>query len=305
MRGSTLLLLLMMSAQTAQAGEWVFRPDSQGAIRIALTGVAAELGTDALVQRQDGEALRVQIVAAGEGRCDNGALNGSGPLESVRIAFRPIRSGVTQTDENARCGEITVFDEVSTAQFSGVKAVPELNHAGIGKLATFRKMPRVLLGSVNFIQADGKLATNSVYLDLEEILNETAQLSASFDKPAVAFGEIDALSNTSKTVKLSVSKTEAASSDALPYSLSMESTQVRDNSFQLKSTTDDAYVPYQIKMGDTTLVPGTAYLRTLAGGRGSVDVIDLEFDVQGKTVNGLKAGTRLMDTVTAVVTPKS
>ncbi len=306
MKRLTLVTFLMIFSSLATAGEWVFRPIGNGSLRMSQQGSIAELGPETLVQRQsNGEPLTIQVIASGLGRCDNGILSGSGPLEAFHIAFTPVLRGSPQTGQQLKCGESLSFDASAEVQLSGVKAEAEIGKASFSNFPISSLGSRVLLGSVNFISANHGVVSYSLYLDLSTLRDDTATLNAAFDKPGFSFGSVSIQNDVNQGVKLKVSKTTAAGNEAIPYTLTLESTQARGNSFQLKSTTNDLYVPYQIKIGDTSLVPGNEYLRTVAAGSNTADVIDVNFYLSGKNINGLKAGTRLMDTVTAIIMPKS
>ncbi|EMF04257.1 hypothetical protein [Serratia marcescens] len=302
----TLVMLLLFTADAAVAGDWVFRPTGSGALRILQQGSTADLGPDMLAQRQQvGETLTVQVAPSGMGRCENGVLSGSGPLASVKIPLLPMSHGGVESGQKITCGESLLFDAPATAQWVGVKAVPESSTLVRGNMPATLLGQRVLLGNINFISSYNKATTRSVYLDLTTLGSGIATLKASFDKTALSFGEIGNLNDAAGDAKLTISKTPDAGDMAIPFLLTFESSQQRDGNFQLKSTREDRYVIYQIKIGDKSMTPGDNYAGTVPTGSATSNTINIHFTLAAKQVNGLKAGTRLTDTLTAVITPDS
>lgn len=302
----TLVMLLMFTGGSAVAGDWVFRPAGSGTLRILQQGSTADLGPDMLAQRQQiGETLTVQVVPGGMGRCENGILSGSGSLASVKIPLLPMSHGVVQSGQKITCGESLPFDAPTTAQWVGMKATPESSTLVSGNIPATLLGQRVLLGNINFISSDHKVTNHSVYLDLTTLGSGIATLKATFAKPALSFGEVGNLNDAQGDAKLTISKTRDAGDTAIPYLLTFESSQQRDGNFQLKSTLEDRYVTYQIKIGDKNMAPGDNYSGTVPTGSATSDIVNIHFTLAAQQVNGLKAGTRLTDTLTAVITPDS
>ncbi|MGQ8774459.1 hypothetical protein ACUTQ5_08525 [Serratia sp. NA_112.1] len=302
----TLGMLLMLTANSAVAGDWVFRPTGSGTLRIFQQGSTAELAPDMLAQRQQiGETMTLQVIPSGMGRCENGMLSGSGPLASVKIPLLPMSHGVVQSQQKITCGESLFFDAPAAAQWVGMKAVPDINSLVSGNIPAALLGQRVLLGSINFISSGNNVTTHSVYLDLATLGSGIATLKASFSKPTLSFGEVGDLSDAQGDAKLTISKTRDAGDMAIPYLLTFESSQQREGNFQLKSTLEDRYVTYQIKIGDKSMTPGDNYSGTVPTGSVTSDTVNIHFTLVAKQLNGLKAGTRLTDTLTAVITPDS
>lgn len=303
---AAIALLLMTISQPGWSADWVFRLTDSSTLQVTQQGDMVKFRPETLVQHQaPGSPLFVQVMATGSGRCENGVLKGSGALESIQIPFVQIINGVAQASRHVSCGEMVVFDASSQTQLSGIKAITNAVKQIDSRIPAALQGVRVQIGTVNFFGAEGLSASSNIYLDMTGVQSDVATLDAKFASPAVSFGEVNNTGETKSSVRLDVTKTRDAGAEAIPYNLTFESTQVRDNSFQLKTLNGESYVPYKIKMGDVTIVPGAIYARTIASGTLTSDSIMLDFYLQGKSIKGLYAGMRLTDTLTAVITPTS
>lgn len=306
MKRTVLIILLVAVSHGAYANDWVFRMTEAGILQPSQQGTLSRLGPDTLVQQQQaGKPLSIQIIAFGMGRCENGVLSGSGVLENIHMPFIQVLNGVALSSRRISCGETVLFDAPNNVQLSGIKAIPDTGKAFKIPLSASINGQRIQLGRVSFLGKEGDIVSSDIFIDLASVQAEVAILDARFASPAVSFGEIDSLSDTKKSTRLEVSKTQYAGTEAINYTLTFESSQIRDNSFQLKSTSSESYFPYQIKIGDVSLTPGNKYTRSVPSGSNTKDIIDLDFYLQGKNLKGLYAGTRLNDTLTAVITPTS
>ncbi|QKJ88641.1 hypothetical protein PMPD1_3727 [Paramixta manurensis] len=305
MKRTVLLALLALNIGPASAGDWIFRPVANGRLQISQQG-GAEQGPDMLVQRQAEQAsLTLQVMPAGMGHCENGVLTGSGPLSSIRIPLVPVIRSIAQPGLSAQCGESLQFDAPAQSQLVGVKAAPRNERIATAAIPAALSGQRILLGYVNFIQANSQMASNAIYLDLSTLSGGVPSLQAAFDKPSLRFGEVNVLKNSLYNAKLTIRKTAEAGDAAVPYELTFESRQQRENSFQLKDTRGEIFVPYQIKIGSYQMTPGAIYTGLIPAGSATADIIGINFSLSGKNISGLAAGTRLTDTLTAVITPTS
>ncbi|MEW5558777.1 hypothetical protein AB1287_00680 [Enterobacter asburiae] len=305
MKRSVLITLLLLSVGAADAGDWMFRPVASGRLQMTQQG-GAEQGPDALVRHQaENETLTLQVTPAGMGRCENGVLSGSGPLAAVHIPLVPVIRSIAQPGLSARCGESLRFDAPAQSQLVGVKATPDTGRIATASIPAALAGQRVLLGYVNFIETNGGMASNAVYLDLTALSGGVPAVKATFDRPALRFGEVNVLRNNLYAARLTINKTPEAGDAALPYELTFESRQQRENSFQLKDAQGEISVPYQIKIGSHVMTPGAVYSGIIPAGSATASVVGLNFSLSGKDISGLAAGTRLTDTLTAVITPTS
>lgn len=305
MKVSVLMVLLLLNIGQASAADWVFRPVSGGRLEMTQQG-GAEQGPEMLVRRQaEKESLTLQVTPAGMGRCENGVLTGSGPLEEIQIPLIPVVHGVAQSGRQVRCGETLFFDAAAESQMTGVKALQRKGRIASATLPAALSGQRILLGYINFVRANSSVDANAIYLDLSTMESSMPAVQASFDRQALRFGGVSMLRNALYNARLTIRKTVDAGDAAMPYELSFESSQQRNGSFHLKSAQGDIYVPYSIKIGNRNMAPGTLYTGTIPAGSTAADMIAVNFSLSGKDIIGLAAGTRLTDTLTAVIKPTS
>jgi len=304
-----LLIFLLLNACSAVAGDWIFRPTVNGTLRISQQGGSAEMGPDTLTQHQQaGETLSLQVIPVGQGRCEGGLLVGNGPLSVVKLSLTPVLRSVVQTGQQIACGESVQFDAPDALQLVGVKAQTSSVAAGSLKgLPADIANQRILLGNINFISSGKTVASSAIYLDLTSLGDEAATLKASFNKSALLFGEVTSMKDAQGTATLTISKAQqvCGCETAIPYVLKFESIQQRDNSFRLVSAQGDVYVPYRVSIGDRNMSPSDSYNGTVPAGSGTVDILNINFTLAAQQTYGLAAGTKLTDTLTAVITPDS
>ena len=89
------------------------------------------------------------------------------------------------------------------------------------------------------------------------------------------------------------------------YRVAFESSQLRDNRYRLLSSVDQQFIPYQIYVSGVEVTPSQPYVSELPDGIATSQLLNVKFSLPGKSVRGMAAGSRLLDTVTAVVTPES
>lgn len=305
MHRPSIILLLLLTFCTAHAGDWIFRPTSGGRLQIIQQG-GGEQGPDSVVLHQrENEIVNVQVMPAGMGQCKNGALSGVGELEKMQLSMIPLLRGVAQSGQRILCGESYSFDAPYESQWVGVKAEAARKRFAIAAIPSGLTGQRILLGYVNFIRANSTMSTNPIYLDLTTLVDEMPIIKAEFDRPALRFGEVNVLKNNIYTARLAIHKLQGAGDAAMSYTLKLESSQQRENSFRLSNPEGDITVPYQIKIGSQVMMPDTIYNGFIPAGNGAGNILGLSFSLSGKEISGLAAGTHLTETLTAVITPIS
>ncbi|RWR03291.1 hypothetical protein ED28_03065 [[Pantoea] beijingensis] len=305
MKRIILSIILLFNTGIASAGDWVLRPDGSGGMHIQQEGGGQASAPDTLSWQQTTAGdVSLQIIPAGAGRCEGGELTAA-PLKNVRIAFKASLYGVSQRRQDIACGETVLVPAQSVAQRINIQAIPGHERSGVAKLRAAFSTPRVLLGYANFIGAEGSVNSNAIYLDLTTVQASSVVVQASFSPAAIYFGQIVAQKDFQQNTTLTIRKTIDADSAALPYELQFESSQAKNNSFQLKPSNGGESVPYQITVNNQSMLPGSIYSGVIPSGAGTADAVNVLFSLPGKSINGLKAGVRLKDTLTAVITPKS
>ncbi|MGB9096047.1 hypothetical protein [Erwinia sp.] len=294
MRTSLLWGLLLIPALVSADGSLVIHPQPNGTLRLIVEGGSG--GAGRLIQRQPaGEAITLHILPTGPARCENGNL----AVPPLTLILQ-----VQQDDQRLICGQPIRLEAVHQDRLLLVLASASLKGPPSALLQQAGS-PVTQIGRVSFTVGNRPPVLFSVSLDLNELQQQSAKVSATFDSPTVSLGLIGDRQNNNSNARLRVTKTALAPSAALNYKLSFESSQQRDNQWNLRAQTTERLVPYQIHIGKETLVPGSEYQRTLPAGKTTSDVIMLEFSLAGKQTWGLPAGTRLLDTLTAVITPDS
>lgn len=297
MKYPALWALLWLQSGGVLAGAWVIQPQPNGAIHMLHEGVRDASATDMLTVRQPAnKALTLQVSPAGGGRCEGGDLM----LGTLRFPLQ-----LFMDERQVACGDLLTFPPQAGESRVGVRAVNRTfkKDRSFTSLSSF---PRVQLGNVNFnVEQGAGSESYPIYLDLTALQTESATIEASFDKPALSLGLVGELNDATANARLKVAKTLQSSDEALPYILTFESTQQQDNHYQLRSSIGAVSIPYQISIAGREIEPGSQYRGTLPSGAATVDWVDIKFFLNGKATRGLAAGTRLIDTLTAVITPNS
>ncbi|MFM7945498.1 hypothetical protein [Hafnia paralvei] len=297
MKSPMLLALALFQSSYVLAGSWVIQAQPNGSIRMLHEGISEASGTDTLTVRQPADkSLTLQVSPAGSGRCEGGDLM----LGALRF---PLKFFIDE--RQVVCGDLVTFAPPASEKRVGVRAVNR----------TFKRersftlpssFPRVQIGNVNFnIEDGGGSESYPIYLDLTALQTESATIEATFDKPALSLGLVGELNDATATARLKVAKTLQSGDEPLPYSVTFESTQQKDSHYQLRSSVGANLIPYQISIAGREIEPGFQYRGTLPSGTATVDWVDIKFSLSGKATRGLAAGTRLIDTLTAVITPNS
>jgi hypothetical protein len=297
------VVLLSYSAFSG-AADLVFRVQPGQTVQIIQEGGNAQWGSGVLARRAEaGTRLMVRLQAAGKGECRNGILGGSSELEAIKIPMLAV-----STDD--RRGKTLVCGDTleSASGFLGVKVqehaarvTPEQIPAASSALLN----QRILLGNLSFYSEDKLLGVDSLYVDLSSILSDQPTLMASFTRrTALVLGGVGPFNDASTETQLTVAKTQRATMEALAYTLQFESSHKHSDRFLLKSSLEDKYVPYQVAVAGRAIGPADIYRGVIPSGLQATDVLTIKVSVAGKDTHGVIAGSRLSDTLTAVVTPE-
>jgi len=297
MKYPVLFVALLLQASSVMAGAWVIQPQPNGALRMLHEGISDASGTDTLTMRQPAnKSLTLLVSPAGGGRCEGGDL----VLGSFRFPLK-----LFMQERPIVCGDLVPFSAQPNEKRVGVRMV-DRSVDGERSFGEFGAFPRIQIGNVSFnVEGDADSENYPIYLDLTALQTEAVTIEASFDKPALSMGLVGELNNASANARLKIAKTRQSGDEALPYILTFESTQQRDNHYQLRASTGGMSIPYRISIDGKEIEPGFQYRGTLPSGKATVDWVDIQFALSGKSTRGLAAGTRLIDTLTAVITPNS
>lgn len=291
------VLLALLPALAQADGALVLQPQPDGTLMTFTEGSAGAGAKDVLSFTQTaGKALAVQIMPAGAGRCADGVLS----LDPLRLTFSFAKDG-----RRLSCGEPVQLAAAEQPQRVAVRVENNATARGVdwwGNLGDGMRQP---LGSVSFSLEGGDADTYPLYLDLSVLRTQAATVTAAFSKPEMRLGMVGELNNVNASTQLRISKTRQADEAALPYALTFESAQQQDNQYRLRASSGEAYIPYQISVGGKEVAPDSAYHGQIPAGEATSDVLDVQFSLQGRATRGLAAGVRLLDTVTAVITPGS
>ncbi|NLS56124.1 hypothetical protein [Hafnia alvei] len=297
MKSPVLFAALLLQASSVMAGAWVIQPQPNGAIRMLHEGIGDASGADTLTVRQPAhKSLTLLVSPAGGGRCEGGDLV-LGTLHFPLQLFMQERPVV--------CGDLVQFSAQPNETRVGVRAVNR-SVKGERSFSEFGAFPRVQVGNISFnVEGDSDGENYPIYLDLTALHTEAVTIQASFDKPALSMGLVGELNDATANARLKIAKTSQSGDEALPYILTFESTQQRDNHYQLRASKGAMSIPYRISIDGKEIAPGFQYRGTIPSGTATVDWVDIQFALSGKSTRGLAAGTRLIDTLTAVITPNS
>ncbi|MFI8416068.1 hypothetical protein ACQKDS_06335 [Serratia sp. NPDC078593] len=291
------LMLLLLPSLALADGALVLQPQPDGSLRTLTEGTASAGGNDVLTfTQQAGKSLTIQTLSTGLGRCVDGALS----LASLRLTFTLIQEG-----HRLPCGETVLLEAPEQSRRIAIKVENNATTRSADGWSNLGSQTRQQIGSVSFNLADGDNDVYPLYLDLSVLQTQAPTLTAAFDKQDIRLGMVGELNDVNATTQLRISKTRQAGESVLPYSLTFESAQQQDNQYRLRVSSNEIYLPYHIRVGGKDLVPGSAYHGQIPAGEATSDVLDVQFALQGKTTRGLAAGARLLDTVTAVITPGS
>lgn len=296
MRLSLFTTLLLAPLAVLANGAIVIQPQLNGSLRLFNEGQhsGGSSGSLSLLQPAN-KAVILQLLPTGDGSCENNELIAG----SLTLSIHSSSPGT-----QLRCGQplqLAASPQDRRIHFQATAS----SRARRSALMRQAISPRVQLGSFSFSVEGENSILIPLYLDLR-VLQETAStISASFDKSALIFGEVGPFKDTKSSVRLRLTKTDMANAEPLSYKLSFESIQQQHNEWRLRSTPGEDFVPYKITVADVTIAPDGIYRGILPAGEVSSAQLEVQFILLGKEIRGIPAGTRLHDTLTAIITPES
>ncbi|AKG68199.1 hypothetical protein WN53_03065 [Serratia fonticola] len=300
------MILLMFNIHSALANELLLRPLPAGGWSIT-QGAVTDMAPNIVSQPQPaGKALVIQIMPAGYGTCEGNRLSGLGRLSSVNISFSAVSGSGKHSSEMMSCGQSINITGPTELQRPAVKAeIVNVDKRAFKSDLQELYGQKILLGSITFINEGNRPVIHHIYLDLTLLPTAAPALQASFNKATLLLGEVNAFRDARQRLMLSISKTQYAGNLAQPYILKFESSQMKDNSYQLKSVQGDIHVPYKVMIHDVNISPGDEYRGVVAAGEATSDIVQIEFLLPSTQVGGIAAGTKLSDVLTAVIIPDS
>ncbi|POD97213.1 hypothetical protein BV924_00135 [Pectobacterium odoriferum] len=296
MRIQCLILALLPSLALAD-GALVMQPQPDGSLIMLTEGTAStgEKGVFTFMQKA-GKSLTVQAMPSGGGHCAGSAL----ALESLQLTF-----AFAQEGSRLSCGESVLLDGPEQPRRVSVRVE---NNAAMRSVDWWGKIGdglRQQIGSVSFRSEGEGTDVYSLYLDLSVLKAQSPTLTASFEKPDIRLGMVGDIHDVNAVTKLRISKTRQAENSVIPYALTFESSQKKDYQYRLRTSSNGEFIPYRISVGGKEVGPSSAYHGQIPAGEMTSDVLNVQFSLLGRDTRGIDAGERLLDTVTAVITPKS
>ncbi len=296
MRLSLFTTLLLAPLAALANGAIVVQPQPNGSLRLFSEGQhsGGRSGSLSLLQPAN-KTVILQLQPAGDGRCENNELVAASLALSIHSS---------SPDTPLRCGQPLQLAASPRDRWIHFHANAFSRVRG-SALMRQGLSPRVQLGSFSFsVEGENSILT-PLYLDLHVLQKTASTVSASFDKSALIFGEVGPFKDTKSSVRLRLTKTDMANAEPLSYKLSFESIQQQHNEWRLRSTPGEDFVPYKITVADVTIAPDGIYRGILPAGEVSSAQLEVQFILLGKEIRGIPAGTRLHDTLTAIITPES
>ncbi|PNS11852.1 hypothetical protein COO59_10205 [Mixta theicola] len=288
-----LIALILLSPAALAGGALVIQPQASGSLRILTEGLTGGADTLTFIQPPE-KALTLQILPSAVGRCDGGDL----AVESLRLSL------LLDNHQRLACGEPVLFSAGTQSRQISVQLKSESQPQDYSALMRQGYGLRTQVGSVSFHPAGEGSTLYPLILDLSVLQEEVPILTAAFDSPTLQFGLVGVQSDTTAAVRLRIGKTRQAGDEVLPYTLSFESAQQQDSRYRLRSSLREQFIPYSISVGGREITPGSAWHGRIPAGIATSDVLNIEFTLVGRVTQGMAAGTRLLDTLTAVITPE-
>jgi hypothetical protein len=297
MNAAIVFAALLLPFTVLAQGEIVIQPSANG--NISLYSAGASSGTPSgmvSIEQPLGKEMVLQLISTSPGTCENGDI----VLDSIHIP-------VSQLLNNRRlmCGEITTLSAPSQTQQVVLKVEKTQLRQQADSLARNPYGNRVLVARINSQVQGGMLQSTPVYVDFTLLQATLPSLSATFDTASLDFGPVGEMRDAIASTRLRVTKTLHAGESVLPYEVSFESNQRKENQYRLRASIGESLIPYGIFIDGTELTPGDPYHSKVPAGVATSDVLNIEFHLPGKVTRGMAAGARLLDTVTAVITPES
>ncbi|HCQ0744403.1 TPA: hypothetical protein OGT20_000366 [Escherichia coli] len=296
MRSWFCLIALLLPGIVFASGEVIIQPQSKGEVHFLARGLSS--GGDNIISAaySAGRPLSVLFSPTGNGHCEGDFL-----------AVDHLRLSVQQAGENTSytCGVPVTIESPSK---DGILRLQLTNSTSVQDFSSLMRTDgglRQQIGNLQITQQGNESFIVPIYLDLTILQNQVVTIAASFEKPTLQLGLVGPEHDASETVGLRVSKTLQAGEEAMLYRVTFESSQLKDNRFHLLSSVDHQFIPYQIYISGVEVTPSQPYVSELPQGKATSELLDVRFNLSGRAVRGMAAGSRLLDTVTAVVTPES
>lgn len=289
-----LIAFILLPAAALADGALVIQPQASGGLRLLSEGGAG--GANALsVMQPAGKTLTLQLLPVAAGQCDGGNLT----IASLRLSL-------LQADNQQRlnCGETLRLRAEAQSRQVGVQIKSASLQPDLSGLMPSDYGLRPQIGSVRFNVEGEEIALWPLFLDLSVLQQEMPVLTAAFDRPALQFGLVGEQHDAAAAVRLRISKTRLAGGEILPYRLSFESAQLQDGRYRLRSSRGERFIPYAISVGGQEIAPGGAWHGRIPAGIATSDIVNINFTLPGSAIRGMEAGSRLLDTLTAVITPE-
>lgn len=295
-RGVILASMLLPLAALAQ-GEIVVQPQASGNLRLHAEGGSSGTPSGMLsVDQPAGKQMTLQVLSTAPGGCSGGDIT----LDSIRV---PVR--LLSNNQKVMCGDVIAL----TAPAQTRQVVLNIEKTPLGNqtdsLARNPYGSRVQVGAINYQVQGESMESTPVYVDFTLLHQTLPSLTATFDNPALDFGQVGELRDAIASTRLHVSKTVHAGEEALPYDVTFESKQLKENKYRLRASVGESLIPYGIFIEGQEVAPGDPYHSLVPAGVATSDILNIEFHLPGKAIRGMAAGARLLDTVTAVITPES
>ena len=291
MRIPQAFLMLFLFATAALAdGALVIQPQLNGSLRIFSEGGAER----PILTQPAGKALTLQILPAAAGQCDGG------DLVAATLRLTLLRR---DTQQRLICGETLWIGAGPQSRQIGLEIKSAAQPADYAALLRQGYGPHPQVGSINVYAEDEGSLLWPLLLDLSVLQQEMPVVTAAFDRPTLQFGLVGEQQDARAAVRLRISKTRQAGAEILPYRLSFESAQQQDGRYRLRSSRQEAFIPYSIHVGGQEIAPEGAWHGYIPAGIAASDVVNIEFTLAGRSIRGIAAGSRLLDTLTAVITP--
>lgn len=297
MRAELILSIMLMPFLAFASGSITVQPKINGPASFIFERPASSAIRDGFTLIQPAEkSMTLQILAEGYGRCDGKNL-------TPEVATFPLAFSLDNRE--IECGQIVYLDKKPVQNTVIVRINQKLNQYDLNGFLHKTPSPRFQIGSLNVAVAGVGVEKYPVWFETILLQEDSPLLSASFDKAALNFGKVVELQDARDSARLTISKTPQAESIALPYVLTLESSQQQNDSYFLRVASGTKLIPYQVYISGQEILPGGAYHHQIPAGKITSDILNLEFFLPGKNLRGLAAGVRLQDTLTAVITPES
>ncbi|MCG3100552.1 hypothetical protein MAQ58_13960 [Enterobacter sp. DRP3] len=292
-----LIAALLLPGLACAEGEMVVQPQVNGDVHFFAEGFSAGGDSDTISALYNADRpMSLLLSPAGKGRCEGELL----AVETLKLSAQ-----IVGEKSLLGCGVPVVIEDPSKEGRIRIQLKKAASVSDFSALMREKGALRQQMGVVQISQQGSESHIVPIYLDLTLLQQQVITLSAAFDKPALQFGLIGPDRDATATANLRIGKTLQAGNDALLYRVAFESSQLQDNRYRLLSSTDQQFIPYQIFVSGVEVTPSQPYEGELPEGIATSELLNVKFSLSGKAVHGMTAGSRLLDTVTAVVTPES